>query len=203
MKNSIHGVILAGGKSERLGRDKALESFNGKPLISNVIYAISKHVNNISIVINENTRKKDLSFIGDVSFIVDKFKNAGSLGGIYSGLEKSPSQNIIVFACDMPFISGEIISFMKSNISPKHDIIIPETNGFKHSTHAIYSKNCLPIIKKQLIKKEYKISKIFDKCNTKILKEENINQIELNTKSFFNINYDTDLDKANQILSNE
>ena len=61
MKNSIHGVILAGGKSERLGRDKALESFNGKPLISNVICAISKHVNNISIVINENTRKKDLS----------------------------------------------------------------------------------------------------------------------------------------------
>ena len=92
---------------------------------------------------------------------------------------------------------------MKSNISPKPDIIIPDTNGFKHSTHAIYSKNCLPIIKKQLIKKEYKISKIFDKCNTKILKEENINQIELNTKSFFNINYDTDLDKANQILSNE
>jgi len=203
LKNSIHGIILAGGKSERLGRDKALESFNGKPLISNVISAIREHVNNISIVVNKNTRKEDLYFLDNVSFIVDKYKNAGSLGGIYSGLEKSPNQNIIVFACDMPFISGKIVSFMKNNITSKYDIIIPETNGFKHSTHAIYSKNCLPIIKKQLIKKEYKISKIFDKCNTKILKENDINKIELNTKSFFNINYDHDLDKANQILSNE
>ena len=100
----------------------------------------------------------------------------------------------------MPFISPSIISLMISKIKSSVDIIIPETEGFKHSTHAIYSKSCIGIIKKNLDDNNLKISNIFNMCKTKIISENEIYAIEPYTKSFFNINDEIDLTKAKNLI---
>ncbi len=203
MKSKLTGVILAGGKSKRLGRDKALETFNGEPLILKVISSIETLVDEIILVVNDDKRKNDFSFMKNVTFATDKFSDAGSLGGIYTGLHESNNLNALFLACDMPFISMNILSLLINKIQLNPDIIIPEYNGFKQSTHAIYNKNCLPVIKNQLKRGEYKISKIFKKCNTLLINEHEINQCEKDTKSFYNINYEYELEKAKQMLIND
>jgi len=201
MNDLLTGIILAGGKSRRLGRDKALELFNERPLIFSVIDAIRSSVDEIILIVNDSARKKELAFIKNVKIVVDTYIDSGSLGGIYSGLLEAKNSNAIVLACDMPFVSKNIINTMKNRMGSNVDIVIPETDGYKHSTHAIYNKNCLEVIDQQLKQNEYKISKIFSKCKTIIITENEIDEIEPNSKSFFNINNESDLDKANQIFS--
>ncbi len=68
MKSKLTGVILAGGKSKRLGRDKALETFNGEPLILKVISSIETLVDEIIVVVNDDKRKNDFSFMKNVTW---------------------------------------------------------------------------------------------------------------------------------------
>ena len=161
---NLSGIILAGGLSRRLGRNKAVENFNNKPLLSIVYDSIKPFVNEIIIIVNNKQRQVELSFLKNANFATDEYNNSGSLGGIYTGLSNANNEKAIVVACDMPFISPSIISLMISKIKSSDDIIIPETEGFKHSTHAIYSKSCIEIIKKNLDDNNLKISNIFNMC---------------------------------------
>ncbi len=196
----LSGIILAGGMSRRLGRNKAIENIANKPLLSIVCDAIKPFVNELIIVVNNKQRQKELSFLKNTKFTIDKYNNSGSLGGIYTGLLKAKNEKAIIVACDMPFISPSIISLMISKIKSSIDIIIPETEGFKHSTHAIYSKSCIKIIKKNLDDNNLKISNIFNMCKTKIISEKEIYDTEPNTASFFNINTEVDLTTAKSLI---
>tara|TARA_B100000029_G_scaffold235772_1_gene232903 strand:+ start:7514 stop:8122 length:609 start_codon:yes stop_codon:yes gene_type:complete len=196
----LSGIILAGGMSRRLGRNKAIENIANKPLLSIVCDAIKPFVNELIIVVNNKQRQKELSFLKNTKFTIDKYNNSGSLGGIYTGLLKANNEKAIIVACDMPFISPSIISLMISKIKSSIDIIIPETEGFKHSTHAIYSKSCIKIIKKNLDDNNLKISNIFNMCKTKIISEKEIYDTEPNTASFFNINTEVDLTTAKSLI---
>ena len=196
----LSGIILAGGMSRRFGRNKAIENIANKPLLSIVCDAIKPFVNELIIVVNNKQRQKELSFLNNTKFTIDKYNNSGSLGGIYTGLLKANNEKAIIVACDMPFISPSIISLMISKIKSSIDIIIPETEGFKHSTHAIYSKSCIKIIKKNLDDNNLKISNIFNMCKTKIISEKEIYDTEPNTASFFNINTEVDLTTAKSLI---
>ena len=196
----LSGIILAGGMSRRLGRNKAIENIANKPLLSIVCDAIKPFVNELIIVVNNKQRQKELSFLKNTKFTIDKYNNSGSLGGIYTGLLKANNEKAIIVACDMPFISPSIISLMISKIKSSIDIIIPETEGFKHSTHAIYSKSCIKIIKKNLDDNNLKISNIFNMCKTKIISEKEIYDTEPNSASFFNINTEVDLTTAKSLI---
>lgn len=197
---NLSGIILAGGLSRRLGRNKAIENINNKPLLSMVYDSIKPFVNELIIVVNNKQRQEELSFLNNAKFTIDQYKNSGSLGGIYTGLLKANHEKAIIVACDMPFISPSIISLMISKIKSSIDIIIPETEGYKHSTHAIYSKSCIEIIKKHLDDNNLKISNIFNICETQIISENEIYDTEPNTKSFFNINNEMDLIKAKNLI---
>ena len=197
---NLSGIILAGGLSRRLGRNKAVENIKNKPLLSIVYDSIKPFVNELIIVVNNKQRQEELSFLKNANFATDEYNNSGSLGGIYTGLLKANNEKTLVVACDMPFISPSIISLMISKIKSSADIIIPETEGFKHSTHAIYSKSCIEIIKKNLDDNNLKISNIFNMCKTKIISENEIYTTEPYTKSFFNINNEMDLTKAKNLI---
>ena len=194
---NLSGIILAGGLSRRLGRNKAVENFNNKPLLSIVYDSIKPFVNEIIIIVNNKQRQVELSFLKNANFATDEYNNSGSLGGIYTGLSNANNEKAIVVACDMPFISPSIISLMISKIKSSDDIIIPET---AHGTHAIYSKSCIEIIKKNLDDNNLKISNIFNMCKTKIISENEIYATEPCTKSFFNINNEMDLTKAKKLI---
>ena len=108
---NLSGIILAGGLSRRLGRNKAIENIENKPLLSIVYDSIKPFVNELIIVVNNKQRQEELSFLKNAKFTIDKFNNSGSLGGIYTGLLKDNNLKIsnIFNMCKTEIISEKEI----------------------------------------------------------------------------------------------
>jgi molybdopterin-guanine dinucleotide biosynthesis protein A len=102
---SITGAILAGGKSKRMGSDKALLSFNGASLIQHVAQTLQQ-VFEHTIVVSD--RPKDYEFLG-LPIFPDLFRDCGPLGGIHSAMMHSKTAGVFIASCDTPFISPELV----------------------------------------------------------------------------------------------
>jgi len=105
----VASIILAGGKSLRLGRNKALETLNGKSLIEHVIERLRPLSSQLLIV---TSQEFELPIACRAEMLVDIYPGSGPLGGIYTGLRASRSSSSIVVACDMPFLNTELLGYM-------------------------------------------------------------------------------------------
>jgi molybdopterin-guanine dinucleotide biosynthesis protein A len=132
----VNGYILAGGKSSRMGVDKGLILFRGKPLIEYAIDQLRPVVNKVVIVSNNSEYNKfGLEVIGDI------YKEIGPAGGIHAALTHS-DENIFITGCDMPFITSASAEHVIDN-SGDSQITLPEFEGNVEPLFGVYSKDCL------------------------------------------------------------
>ena len=199
-KSAITAVILAGGQSRRLGRDKAVEPFAGEPLISRVIRRASEAVSahHVVVVVGDADRAAELPLDDDHLVAVDVFPDCGSLGGIYTGLNASPTQWSLVAACDMPFLSAPLLSHLAS-LRDGFDAVVPVVDGRPEPTHALYTRRCLPPIEARLRAGQLKISGFFDDVAVRYVPENDIREFDPDLLSFFNINRPEDLARAMEL----
>jgi len=183
MKKNITAIILAGGKSTRMGQEKSLILFSGKPLIEVLIDKLSRIFNNLMII----TNKPDLYKKYGIEIHTDLLKNHGSLGGIYTGLFYSKTNYNFICACDMPFLNESLIKFMLKK-AESYDVLIPQHNTRLEPLSAIYSKSCIAPIKEQLSKSNLKITDFFPSVEVKTITENEITSFDAEGKSFVNIN---------------
>lgn len=132
----ITGIILSGGQSNRMGENKSLLLYKEKPIITHIVEAIRPFVKCIMIVTNE---PEFYSFLENVIFKEDIIKGKGPMGGIYTGLNYSETDLSFVVACDMPFIKGELIPFLKKRIGNKFGCI-PFNGEYFETLAALYNK---------------------------------------------------------------
>ena len=138
MKNIIDCYILAGGKSSRMGTDKGLLLFNGKPLVQRIIEQLSPVVNEVIIVSNNHKYEQfGLQVIGDL------IKDIGPAGGIHAALSNTQSEQIFVVSCDMPFITTDAATFMMQHTGYSQ-IALPLFHGKIQPLFGVYSRQCLP-----------------------------------------------------------
>ena len=199
-KSAITAVILAGGQSRRLGRDKAVEPFAGEPLIRRVIRRASEAVSahHVVVVVADADRAAELPLDDDHLVAVDVFPDCGSLGGIYTGLNASPTQWSLVAACDMPFLSAPLLSHLAS-LRDGFDAVVPVVDGRPEPTHALYTRRCLPPIEARLRAGQLKISGFFDDVAVRYVPENDIREFDPDLLSFFNINRPEDLARAMEL----
>ena len=194
LKTKQSAIILAGGRSLRFGRNKALEIINGKSLIEGVVERIKLVSNQILIV----TSPGELIFpvASEVEILVDLYPGKGPLGSIYTGLLASQSSHSSVVACDMPFLNIELLNYM-NELSQDFDIVIPRLEeGKVEPLHAIYSKSCLDIIKTQLENDYLQISHLLTMLRVRYIERAECQNFDSQLLSFFNINNKSDLDLA-------
>ena len=196
-QDNVTGVILAGGRSRRLGRMKAIEPFDGQPLISHVIGKLLKMVDKIIVVVNDPDQSQLLPIPSETSVRVvqDIYSQAGSLGGIFTGISEIGTNWGIVVACDMPFLSVELLQHLSSR-SKNVDAVIPRIKGFPEPTHALYSKACLPYMKKRIHNGDLKIANFYTDINVQYVDEKELHEYDAELKSFFNVNTEEDLNTA-------
>jgi len=187
-------IVLAGGKSLRLGKNKCLETINGKSLIERVIERLKAVSSRILIVTSKE--QLDLPATGDAEVVVDFYPGKGPLGGIYTGLLASDSSHTLAVACDMPFLNIELLHYM-IELSPGFDAVVPRLEEGKiEPLHAIYSKNCLDNMKTQLEHNQLEVSRFLNTVCVRYIELAECRRLDPRLLTFFNINSQSDLDRA-------
>ena len=196
----LTGILLAGGKSRRLGRDKAQELIGGRRIIDRVLDTLKPITNFQTVVVDRCERIEELNIGTQINYVVDSYNNSGSLGGLYSGLEQSTTPWSLLVACDMPFLSSRLFEFMVTKISNRNlDVVIPRFEGRLQTTHALYKKSCLEHIEARLKDGLLKMDGYFNNFNVCEISQDEILRIEGSENSFFNVNTADDLELALQM----
>ena len=200
MKLRVTGVILAGGMSTRLGRDKAVEPLAGQPLIGRVLSMLSDVTDTSVVVVNDEARGAELPLPEDVAVAVDAYPDSGSLGGIFTGLQAASANWALVVACDMPFLNPTLLARMLE-LRTDHDVIVPVLDGRPEPTHALYSKACLPHMEERLQHGKLKITGFYEDVRVRYITEDEVNLLDPDRLSFFNVNTQDDLDRAKALVA--
>ena len=190
----ITGIILAGGKSLRYGRNKALVEVDGTRLIERVI-SVMQPLFETLIIITNTPREYDYL---QLPMHEDVIKGLGPVGGVYTGLETISSESGFFVACDMPFLQSDLIHHMVE-IKGDFDAVVPKVDWKIEPLHAIYTRNCLPVIKKLIDAQGYQIIKFFDNIRVRYVKEEEIRSFDSRLKSFLNVNSPRELADAGKL----
>jgi molybdenum cofactor guanylyltransferase len=192
MKNNknVSVFILAGGKSTRFKKDKTLFPYKGKPLIEYVIEAVKPFSKNVSIVADDCARFEYLQ----LPCYTDMVKNAGSFGGLYTALCHCSTDTGLLLGCDMPNLNSNLLIYMISKTGDS-DIVIPcRPNGWFEPLHAIYSKNCLPIIDTHIKSGKKQIIGFYNEVKLRKITDDEIKRFADPDIVFKNINYPQDIE---------
>ncbi len=181
MNNKLTGIVIAGGKSSRMGQNKALMNFNGKRLIDNAIDIIRPIVDTIFVSSNEL-----LSNI-EYPLLKDKYQNIGPISGLYSCLVESKTEYNIIIPCDVPLVTTQFYLELIKQFNG-YDAVIPKLpNGKIEPLVAIYSKSILKVVHEQIQAKNYKLVNLFSLIKVKY--------VDVNDSSMFkNVNKPTDIE---------
>lgn len=194
MKEGYTGIILAGGKSRRMGMEKGLADFQGQPLIHWAVSVLKEACS--EILISSNT--SSFEYLG-FKVIPDIYPDSGPMGGIFSCLLESKNRINLVLSCDMPFVKPGIFSFLSKQIGDAW-ICVPWYEGDHFEPLCgIYLKDSLSDIQAFLDIKNYKLPELFSKTNFKAIMIKDIIP-PLHKYHFMNINSLSDLESARQLL---
>jgi molybdopterin-guanine dinucleotide biosynthesis protein A len=192
-------IILAGGKSSRLGRSKALQVIGGKSLIQWVVDRLAILSTEI-IIATAHGEAIPCSSAVRIKTVADIYPGKGPLAGIHSGLTASSSSQAIVVSCDTPFLSVSLLKYMTQTLADS-DIALPRIGEMVEPLCAVYSKNCLAPIQKLLEQDERQIRKLFSMVKVRYVEEDEINSFDPEHLSFFNINSQDDLERARKLAA--
>jgi molybdopterin-guanine dinucleotide biosynthesis protein A len=188
MQDNFTGIILSGGKSTRMGENKAFIEIEGIPIIYRIHTLFEKLFKEIIIVTDQKERFSNIN----AKIYSDLFPNKGVLGGIYTGLFFSNFQYAFCAACDMPFLKESVIKFLMKEIGD-YEVVVPKTKDGLQPLHAIYSKDCLEPIKKIIKQNKFKILDLYPMVRVKIIMENKFSDLDPRNESFININTPEDL----------
>ncbi len=192
-------IIVAGGRSLRLGRSKALEMIGNKSLIQWVVDRLSVLSTEI-IIATAHGEAIPCSSAIRMKTAADIYPGKGPLAGIYSGLTASSSPRAIVVGCDTPFLSVGLLKYM-TRILGDCDVALPRIGEMIEPLCAVYSRNCLAPIQELLERDERSIRTLFAMVRVQYVQEDEINRFDPEHLSFLNINSHEDLDRARRLAA--
>lgn len=192
----LHAAILAGGKSSRMGENKALMQLGDQLVIERITDRMSQLDPSPVIIANHPA---SFSFL-DLSIYRDKFTDKGPLAGIEAALSHLPEGYVAIAACDTPFISASVYRYLYSHVDDKQ-AIIPYYNDRIHPLAGIYHTNVLNTIRESLQTDELKIRHFLDKIDYRLVDSfPNHTSSEL-SQHFFNMNRPAEYEQALNILN--
>ncbi len=187
------GIILAGGKSSRMGTNKALLTIEGKTVIERIIRQMEQVVDECIIVTNHF---QDYEFL-QLPMVEDKVKDKGPLAGIEAGLTASKTEKNLIVACDMPFISIELGKYLLTLLE-SHQAAVPEIDARLHPLFAAYRKTIVPAVTQSLSENNLRIRQLLHTIHVKIVTNEELESLGIlsHDQYFFNMNHPNEYHKA-------
>ena len=143
--DGVTGVLLAGGGSRRMGRNKALMPLAGRRLVDRVLAVLRGVVDDLLMVTNSPELYADLG----LRMVPDVVAGKGALGGIHSAIHHAAAPHCLVVACDMPFLNAGVLRYLVDQRAG-YDVVVPNAEGRPQPLHAVYGKACLQPIARRL-----------------------------------------------------
>ncbi|HEX9385233.1 MAG TPA: molybdenum cofactor guanylyltransferase [Anaerolineales bacterium] len=186
--------IQAGGQSSRMGEDKALKTFLGRPLIQRVIDRLSPIADEVIVTTN---RPDQYTFL-DIPLFSDLKPGRGALGGLYTAIASASHPFVAVVACDMPFASPTLIeAATKLMVEEEADVVIAKTEEGYETLHAVYRRaTCLPAIEAAIDADQWKVIAWFPQVKVRVLTPEEVKRYDPSGLAFWNVNTPEEFTKA-------
>ena len=196
------GVVLAGGKSSRFGKDKALIQLQGKPLVEWVMEVIDKVVD--EVILSLSSGPENYNFVGgfgkNIRIVIDAKPGFGPISGLYSSFKEAKGDYVAVAPCDSPFVKPELYTLL-FNKAEGHDGAVPFINNFWEPLHAVYRRKPFIVgLEKALSAGKNRPVDIYHHLNIKKVNQEEVKAVDAEALSFININKRDDLLKAEKIM---
>lgn len=190
-------VIQAGGHSSRMGQDKALMSFLGRPLIERVLERVAPFADEVLITTNLPEGYRYLK----VPLFPDIIPERGALGGLYTALKAASTPNVAVVACDMPFVNAEILRAGSSILNKTgYDAVIPKSEHGLEPLHAVYRRDtCLPAVENAIRANKWRMISWHHEANIHFLSADEINHFDPHGLTFWNVNTPEEFAQAEKI----
>lgn len=189
-------ALQAGGKSSRMGEDKALIRLAGMPLIERVLSRIDGLADEILITTNH---PETLAYL-NLRMAGDDVPGAGALHGLKTALRAAQGETVLVLSCDTPFVSRELLEHLL-NQGHEADVVIPKRGDKYEPLQAVYKRaRCLPAVEAALESGAHRMVSFFPKVHILPIEEPALSEFDPSGLSFFNVNTREDLKRAEQIL---
>ena len=172
--------ILAGGKSTRMGEDKALLRVGNERIIDRII----KQFADCGELVISCADREDYSFTG-IKCVADENEGIGPVEGIRRILTETECDHVFVCASDMPFVTKDAKRYLEQFISPEYDAYVFADEVHIHPLCAIYSKSILPVIEEAIASGNYRIREVLDRVRTNYI---DMSLSGLDRKTVSNIN---------------
>ena len=198
MEIDVTGVLLAGGKSRRMGEDKRYLVVGEQTLLERGLAVLRSIFQEVLVVIAQDSPPLDV----DVRVVRDLVPECGSLGGLYTGLVQASTPFIFVVACDMPFLDPAVITQFTSRRAGA-DIVMAKLAARLHPMHALYGKRCLPVVEQMIRTRQLKVQEIVSPSSllVRYVTEADLVAIDPAGRSFQNVNTPADLEVARSLLA--
>jgi molybdopterin-guanine dinucleotide biosynthesis protein A len=196
--SQLSGFVLAGGKSTRMGQDKAAITLNGLTLLQHALAALREVCRDVAIL-----GKHEL--YGNLGPVYeDIFPGCGPLGGIHAALSNSQTQFNLIIAVDTPFLAPEFLSYLAERAIDSDAIVTtPKIEDYTQPLFTVYSLDFLPIAEQSLRSGNYKIVPLFPEGRTLVIQEAELRQFAFAADMFENLNTPEDLARARRRFSGQ
>lgn len=198
METEVTGILLAGGKSRRMGEDKRHLVVGEQTLLERGLAVLHSIFQEVLVVIAQDSPPLGVN----ARVVRDLVPDCGSLGGLYSGLMQATTPWVFVVACDMPFLNqAAIVQFTSRRTTA--DIVMAKLDARLQPMHAIYSKQCLPVLEQMIRARQLKIQEMVSQSSLRIryVTEADLLTIDPSGRSFYNVNTLADLEAARSLLA--
>lgn len=189
--NSVAAFILSGGKSSRMGSDKAFLELGGKPLIARAVELVRQVTDQVRIV---GDPQKFAAFAPTVSdILVDR----GPLGGIHAALASGPAELNLILAVDLPFLNCRLLKYLLAEAESSHaTVTVPRSNGYYQPLCAVYRPEFAELAERALAEGKNKIDALFSEVKLRAISQDDLNANGFAAGLFRNLNTPEDWEES-------
>lgn len=189
-------AILAGGNSTRMGTDKALLNWDGRPLLAHIAAQLHGWFDHVVLVANQPERYR----FANLPAVPDGNPGMGPLGGLEAALRAAQHPYLFLCACDMPFLNEALVRHLVSLAGDPFDAVVPWVGGRAEPLCAVYAASALPAVQALLRSPDRKLHTLLSQLRVRRVEAPEWGRFGPAEQLFFNCNTPADVDAAKQML---
>jgi molybdenum cofactor guanylyltransferase len=192
---SASAIVLAGGRSARMGEPKATLRFGNITLIERTVIELARAFDDIVVVAAPESEAIELPALGTVTIMHDENAYQGPVGALARGLLAVRHELAFAGSCDLPLLRAEVASWLMSLVGD-FDAVIPMIGKRLQPLHAVYRRRCAEALDAMLSRGEHRLSGVAEGVNARIVSEDEYRRADPDVLSCFNINTPEDYARA-------